>query len=43
MSRPVALVTGGGRGIIDEGCEAARGVARDTLDDVRSVMNLAYR
>ena len=31
------------RGIIDEGCEAARDVARDTLDDVRSVMNLAYR
>ncbi len=29
--------------IIDEGCEAARGVARDTLDDVRQVMNLVYR
>jgi tryptophanyl-tRNA synthetase len=31
------------RAIIDEGCEAARGVARDTLDDVRQVMNLVYR
>jgi tryptophanyl-tRNA synthetase len=31
------------RGIIDEGCEAARAVARDTLYDVRQVMNLAYR
>lgn len=29
--------------IIDEGCEAARDVARDTLDDVRQVMNLTYR
>jgi len=31
------------RGIIDEGCEAARTVARDTLYDVRQAMNLAYR
>ncbi len=31
------------RGIIDEGCEAARDVARDTLDDVRQAMNLVYR
>jgi len=31
------------RGIIDEGCEAARDVARDTLDDVRQAMNLLYR
>ena len=29
--------------IIDEGCEAARSVARDTLDDVRQAMNLHYR
>ena len=31
------------RAIIDEGCEAARSVARDTLNDVRQVMNLVYR
>lgn len=31
------------RGIISEGCEAARDVARETLDDVRSVMGLSYR
>lgn len=31
------------RGIIDDGCEAARDVARDTLDDVRTAMNLVYR
>lgn len=31
------------RGIIDEGCEAAREVARDTLEDVRQAMNLVYR
>ncbi len=31
------------RGIIDEGCEAAREVARDTLEDVRHAMNLEYR
>lgn len=30
-------------GIIDEGCEAARDVARDTLDDVREAMRLVYR
>ena len=27
--------------IIDEGCEAARDVARDTLDEVRKVMSLS--
>ena len=31
------------RAIIDEGCEAARSVARETLDDVRQAMNLVYR
>lgn len=31
------------KGIIDEGCEAAREVARDTLEDVRHAMNLLYR
>ena len=31
------------RAIIDEGCEAARDVARDTLDDVRQAMGLQYR
>jgi tryptophanyl-tRNA synthetase len=31
------------RAIIDEGCEAARDVARDTLDDVRQAMGLHYR
>lgn len=31
------------RGIIDEGCETAREVARDTLEDVRHAMNLVYR
>ena len=31
------------RGIIDEGCEAAREVARDTLEDVRHAMNMVYR
>ena len=29
--------------IIDEGCEAARESARDTLDEVRQAMNLNYR
>ncbi len=29
--------------IIDEGCEAAREAARDTLDEVRQAMNLVYR
>lgn len=31
------------RGIIGEGCEAARDVARDTLEEVRQAMGLAYR
>ena len=31
------------RAIIDEGCDAARSVARETLDDVRQAMNLVYR
>ena len=31
------------RAIVDEGCEAARDVARDTLEHVRDVMNLVYR
>ncbi len=31
------------RNIITEGCEAARDVARDTLDEVRQAMGLAYR
>ena len=31
------------RGIISEGCDAARDVARETLEDVRSVMGLTYR
>ncbi len=31
------------RAIIDEGCEAARSVARETLDEVRQSMNLVYR
>lgn len=31
------------RGIISEGCEAARDVARDTLEEVRQAMGLAYR
>ena len=29
--------------IIDEGCDAAREAARDTLDEVRQAMNLVYR
>ena len=29
--------------IIDQGCEAARDVARDTLDEVREAMSLIYR
>ena len=33
----------GVRAIITEGCEAARDVARDTLDEVRQAMGLAYR
>ncbi|MBI2801910.1 MAG: tryptophan--tRNA ligase [Gammaproteobacteria bacterium] len=31
------------RAIVDEGCEVARAVARETLDEVRQVMNLVYR
>lgn len=31
------------RSIIAEGCEAARDVARDTLDEVRQAMGLVYR
>lgn len=31
------------RNIINEGCEAARNVARETLDEVRQVMGLSYR
>jgi tryptophanyl-tRNA synthetase len=30
------------RSIVDEGNEAAREVARDTLDDVRKAMGIAY-
>ena len=31
------------RGIIDEGCEKARDVARETMEDVREAMGLVYR
>lgn len=31
------------RAVIDEGCEVARDVARDTLEEVRHAMNLVYR
>jgi tryptophanyl-tRNA synthetase len=31
------------RGIVDEGCDAARSVARETLQEVRSVMGLNYK
>ena len=31
------------RGIISEGCEAARDVARDTMEEVREAMGLIYR
>ena len=31
------------RGIIDEGCERARDVARDTMDEVRQAMGLNHR
>jgi len=31
------------RGIIADGCEAARDIARETLDEVRDVMGLDYR
>lgn len=31
------------KGIINDGCEAARDVARETLDEVREAMGLSYR
>jgi len=31
------------RGIISEGCDAARDIARETLDEVRSAMGLSYK
>lgn len=31
------------RGIISEGCEAARDVARETMEEVRAAMGLSYR
>jgi tryptophanyl-tRNA synthetase len=31
------------RGVIADGCEKARSVARDTMEDVRQVMGLSYR
>lgn len=31
------------KGIINEGCEAARDVARETIEEVRQVMGLSYR
>ena len=31
------------RGVINAGCEAAREVARETMDDVRQAMGLSYR
>ncbi|MGK0296711.1 MAG: tryptophanyl-tRNA synthetase [Gammaproteobacteria bacterium] len=31
------------RGIISEGCEAARDVAKETMDEVRSAMGLTYK
>jgi tryptophanyl-tRNA synthetase len=31
------------RGIINEGCEAARDVARETMEEVRQVMGISYR
>ena len=31
------------RGIISEGCEAARGIARETIREVRQAMGLEYR
>lgn len=31
------------RGIISEGCEAARDVARETMDEVRAAMGISYR
>jgi tryptophanyl-tRNA synthetase len=31
------------RGIIAEGCESARDVARETLEEVRAAIGLGYR
>jgi len=31
------------RGIVNDGCEAARDIARETLEEVRSVMGLSYK
>lgn len=31
------------RGIVNDGCDAARDIARETLDEVRSVMGLSYK
>jgi tryptophanyl-tRNA synthetase len=31
------------RAIIADGCEAARDVARETMDEVREAMGLVYR
>ena len=31
------------KGIFNEGCEAARDVARETIEEVRQVMGLSYR
>ena len=31
------------KGIINEGCEAARDTARETLEEVRQVMGISYR
>lgn len=31
------------RGIVADGCEAARDIARETMDEVRSVMGLSYK
>lgn len=31
------------RGIVSDGCEAARDIARETLEEVRSVMGLSYK
>ena len=38
LSEPDAV-----KAIINEGCEAAREAARDTLEEVRQAMNLVYR
>ena len=38
MSRPETV-----RGIIAEGCESARDVARETLEEVRAAIGLGYR